>query len=88
MITVGGGQFKWDLSGFASERYTYFRSNEIYNAVVGTPENINSQYLMIRGVFVSNTSGSVGLEWAQNTSNASAAEVQTGSWVIAKKVLG
>lgn len=88
LITVGGGQFKWDLSGFASERYTYFRSNEIYNAVVGTPENINSQYLMIRGVFVSNTSGSVGLEWAQNTSNASAAEVQTGSWVIAKKVLG
>jgi len=88
LITVGAGLFKWDLSGFASERYTYFRANEIYNAVVGTPENTTSQYVMIRGVFVSNTSGSVGLEWAQNTSNAIAAEVLTGSWVIAKKVLG
>ena len=88
LITPGGGQFKWDLSGFENRQYTYFRSNTIDSAVVGTPENANAQYLMIRGLFVSNTSGSVGLEWAQNTSNALAAEVLTGSWVIAKKVLG
>ena len=88
LITPGGGQFKWDLSGFENRQYTYFRSNTIDSAVVGTPENVNDQYLMIRGLFVSNTSGSVGLEWAQNTSNAIAAEVLTGSWVIAKKVLG
>lgn len=88
LITAGGGQFKWDLSGFSAERYTYFRSNQIDNAIVGTPESSGDQYIMIRGLFVCDTSGSVGLEWAQNSSSPIAAKVLAGSWVLAKKVLG
>lgn len=88
VITSSGGYFKWDLSGFQSEHYTYFRSNQIADAVVNTPENTTDAYLMIRGLFVANTTGTVGLEWAQNVSSGTATTLFQGSWLIARKVLG
>jgi len=86
-IVSTAGDFKWDLKGFDSF-YTYHDNNVINFAETGTPENTGNSKIIVRGVLTTNVTGTVGLEWAQNVSDASNTTVKAGSFLHARRLLG
>lgn len=82
IFSEGGGDFKFDLAGLESKGYVYWQGGDPATATINTPVSIttgSSQQIYIRGVFTTSGAGSVGLEWAQDTSNAAATTVVGGS---------
>lgn len=87
-ISTGSGNLKWDLKGFGTSDYSYQEQNSIIFAEAGTPENTSNTAIIIRSVVTTSTSGTVGLEWAQNVSDASNSTIQAGSFLYARRLLG
>lgn len=87
-ISTGAGNLKFDLTGFGSQPYTYQEANNIVFADSGTPENTSDTAIIIRTVVTVSTTGTVGLEWAQNVSDASNSTIQAGSFLMARRLIG
>jgi len=87
-ISTGAGNLKFDLTGFGSQPYTYQEGNNIIFADSGTPENTSDTAIIIRTVVTVSTTGTVGLEWAQNVSDASNSTIQAGSFLMARRLIG
>jgi len=85
----GGGDFKFDLAGLESKSYVYWLDSTPAVATINTPAVITaaSGRIYIREIFTTSGAGSVGLEWAQNTSSGSATTVNSDSFLIARRVL-
>ena len=91
--TDGGGGISFDFVGFDSgDPYSFAgpaATDGFTYAVVGTPYSSASVGdFLVRGILTTTTGGTVGLKWAQNSSNAAASTVQQNSWIYARRLLG